>query len=103
MILSQSGQNVYPEEIEVILNELPYVAESIVLQRGNRIVALIVPDMNALDKSGMTSDTLDAVMRQNIVALNSQLPAYSAVNDFELHFEAFAKTPKGSIRRFLYK
>ena len=103
MILSQSGQNVYPEEIEVILNELPYVAESIVLQRGSRIVALIVPDMNALDKSGMTSETLDAVMRQNIVALNAQLPAYSAVNDFELHFEAFAKTPKGSIRRFLYK
>lgn len=103
MILSESGQNVYPEEIEVILNELPYVAESIVLQREHRIVALIVPNMDALDNAGLTSAAVDAIMRQNIQALNAKLPAYSAVNDFELRFEPFAKTPKGSIRRFLYK
>ena len=103
MILSESGQNVYPEEIEVILNELPYVAESIVLQRGHKIVALIVPNMDALDKAGIGADGLDAIMRQNIVALNNKLPGYSAVNDFELRFEPFSKTPKGSIRRFMYK
>jgi len=103
MILSESGQNVYPEEIEVILNELPYVAESIVLQREHRIVALIVPNMDALDKAGIGADGLDAIMRQNIVALNNKLPGYSAVNDFELRFEPFSKTPKGSIRRFMYK
>ncbi len=103
MILSASGQNVYPEEIEVILNELPYVAESVVLQRGKKIVALIVPNMDALDKAGLTADALEAVMRQNLVALNAKLPGYSAVNDSELRFEPFAKTPKGSIRRFLYK
>ena len=103
MILSESGQNVYPEEIEVILNELPYVAESIVLQRGHKIVALIVPNMDALDKAGIGADGLDAIMRQNIVALNNKLPGYSAVNDFELRFEPFSKTPKGSIRRFIYK
>ena len=103
MILSESGQNVYPEEIEVILNELPYVAESIVLQREHRIVALIVPNMDALDKAGLGADGLDAIMRQNIVALNNKLPGYSAVNDFELRFEPFSKTPKGSIRRFMYK
>ena len=103
MILSESGQNVYPEEIEVILNELPYVAESIVLQRSHKIVALIVPNMDALDKAGIGVDGLDAIMRQNIVALNNKLPGYSAVNDFELRFEPFSKTPKGSIRRFMYR
>ena len=103
MILSESGQNVYPEEIEVILNELPYVAESIVLQRSHKIVALIVPNMDALDKAGIGADGLDAIMRQNIVALDNKLPGYSAVNDFELRFEPFSKTPKGSIRRFMYK
>ena len=103
MILSESGQNVYPEEIEVILNELPYVAESIVLQREHKIVALIVPNMDALDKAGIGADGLEAIMRQNIVALNNKLPGYSAVNDFELRFEPFSKTPKGSIRRFMYK
>ena len=103
MILSESGQNVYPEEIEVILNELPYVAESIVLQRSHKIVALIVPNMDALDKAGIGADGLDAIMRQNIVALNNKLPGYSAVNDFELRFEPFSKTPKGSIRRFMYR
>ncbi|MCR4824884.1 MAG: AMP-binding protein [Bacteroidales bacterium] len=103
MILAENGQNVYPEEIEVILNELPYVAESIVLQRNHRIVALIVPNMDALDKAGIGADGLDAIMKQNITYLNSKLPAYSAVNDFELRFEPFSKTPKGSIRRFMYK
>ncbi|MBO6078769.1 MAG: AMP-binding protein [Bacteroidaceae bacterium] len=103
MILADNGQNVYPEEIEVILNELPYVAESIVLQRENRIIALIVPNMDALDKAGINADALDAIMKQNITLLNSKLPAYSTVNGFELRFEPFSKTPKGSIRRFMYK
>ena len=103
IILTDNGQNVYPEEIEVILNELPYVAESIVLQRGHRTVALIVPEMDALDRAGISAEGLDAVMRQNIAYLNSRLPAYSAVNDYELRFEPFSKTPKGSIRRFMYK
>ena len=103
MILTDNGQNVYPEEIEVILNELPYVAESIVLQRDSHIIALIVPDMDALDKGGLNADALEAIMKQNIALLNSKLPAYSTVNGFEIRFEPFAKTPKGSIRRFMYK
>ena len=103
MILAENGQNVYPEEIEVILNDLPYVAESIVLQREHRIAALIVPNLDALDKAGIGADGLDAIMKQNIVCLNGKLPGYSAVNDYELRFEPFAKTPKGSIRRFMYK
>ena len=104
MILTENGQNVYPEEIEVVLNELPYVSESIVLQReSHRIVALIVPNIDALDKAGIGADGLDAVMKQNMVYLNSKLPSYSAVNDFDIRFEPFSKTPKGSIRRFMYK
>lgn len=103
MILADNGQNVYPEEIEVILNELPYVAESIVLQRDSHIIALIVPNVDALDKAGIGADALDAIMKQNITFLNSKLPAYSTVNGYELRFEPFSKTPKGSIRRFMYK
>ena len=103
MILAENGQNVYPEEVEVILNELPYVAESIVLQREHKIVALVVPNMDALDRAGIGADGLDAIMRQNIVCLNGKLPGYSAVNNYELRFEPFSKTPKGSIRRFMYK
>lgn len=103
MILTGNGQNVYPEEIEVILNELPYVSESIVLQRDRLIVALIVPDMDALDRAGIGADTLDAIMKHHIQYVNTKLPAYSAINSFELRFEPFSKTPKGSIRRFMYK
>lgn len=103
MILTGNGQNVYPEEIEVILNELPYISESIVLQRDRLIIALIVPNMDALDKAGIGADTLDAIMKHNIQYVNSKLPAYSAINSFELRFEPFSKTPKGSIRRFMYK
>ena len=103
MILAGNGQNVYPEEIEVILNELPYVAESIVLQRDTKIIALIVPNMDALDKAGLNADALEAIMKQNITLLNSKLPAYSAINSFELRFEPCSKTPQGSIRRFMYK
>ena len=66
-------------------------------------MALIVPKMDELDKAGLGADGLDAIMRQNLVALNNKLPGYSAVNDFELRFEPFVKTPKGSIRRFMYK
>ena len=73
------------------------------MQRENRIIALIVPNMDALDKAGINADALDAIMKQNITLLNSKLPAYSIVNGFEIRFEPFAKTPKGSIRRFMYK
>ena len=103
VILTDNGQNVFPEEIEVLLNELPYVAECIVLQRDQRIVALIVPDTAALDRAGIGADAINAVMRQEISEVNRRLPGYSVINDFELCSEPFSKTPKGSIRRFLYR
>ncbi|MCQ2144384.1 MAG: AMP-binding protein [Bacteroidales bacterium] len=102
MILGTNGQNIFPEEIEVVLNSLPYVAESIVVMRNNTIHAIIVPNGNAVEEAGFDAQTVNAVMKENINYLNSQIPKYSAVNTFELRFEAFAKTPKGSIKRFMY-
>lgn len=102
MLLGTNGQNIYPEEIEVILNVLPYVAESIVISRGKKLVALIVPNANKVAEDGIDAETLSALMKKNIEKLNTMIPTYSAVSDFELMQEPFAKTPKGSIRRFMY-
>lgn len=102
MLLSSNGQNVYPEEIEVKLNALPYVSESIIVQRGERFVALVVPNADLLANDGISAKTLRVIMEKNIETLNSQIPSYSQISDFELADEPFAKTPKGSIKRFLY-
>ena len=103
MILSSSGQNVYPEEIEIKLNNLPLVAESVVVDRDGRIVALVHPDYDSGRKLGMTEETIEKRVKENLPELNRQLPAYSRVNSIEIQKEAFEKTPKQSIRRFLYK
>ena len=102
MILSSNGQNIFPEEIEVILNQLPYVAESIVVPGDNRLVAIIVPKSDAVANDNISAETLNNIMHKNIERLNSQIPAYCAVSSFRLHYEPFAKTPKGSIKRFMY-
>ena len=102
MLLSTNGQNVFPEEIEVVLNTLPYVAESLVVQRGNNIHAIVVPDSNKLAESGIDAGTLEMMMKENINYLNTIIPKYAAVNTFEVRFDPFAKTPKGSIKRFMY-
>lgn len=102
MLLSTNGQNIFPEEIEVVLNTLPLVAESLVVMRDGRLHAIIVPDAAEIDRMGYDAQTISAVMESNIARLNTRIPAYSAVNAFELRYEAFAKTPKGSIKRFMY-
>lgn len=101
MLLSPNGQNIYPEEIEVVLNTLNGVAESLVISRHDKLVALIVPDHNKL--GDIDAASLRRIMDANIVALNKKLPNYSQVSSYELKFENFAKTPKGSIRRFMYE
>lgn len=101
MLLSPNGQNIYPEEIEVVLNTLNGVAESLVISRHDKLVALIVPDHNKL--GDIDAASLRRIMDANIVALNKKLPNYSQVSSYELKFESFAKTPKGSIRRFMYE
>lgn len=102
MILGPSGQNIYPEEIEQILNNLPYVAESLIVSRDGKLVALIHPDFETAKTAGLDSDGLQKVMADNIKALNAQVPAYSQVSSFEIMDEEFEKTPKRSIKRFLY-
>lgn len=101
MILSTNGQNIFPEEIEVVLNALTYVGESLIVSRGGKLVALIVPDANLTGDLDATA--LKNVMDANLTALNKKIPAYSQVSSYELRFEPFSKTPKGSIRRFMYE
>ena len=102
MLLASNGQNVYPEEIEVKLNNLPYVAESIIVQRGEKFVALIVPNADLLANDGVSAETLTGIMNRNVETLNTQIPTYSQISDYELRNEPFAKTPKGSIKRYMY-
>ena len=103
MILSSNGQNIYPEEIEVILNNMPFVLESLIVSRKEKLVAIIVPDQNALADAGTDAESLVSIMDSNLESLNKIVPAYSLVSSYELHYEPFAKTPKGSIKRFLYQ
>lgn len=100
MLLSANGQNIYPEEIEDVLNSLPGVAESVVVSRDTKLVALVFPDAEYKPEDGKT---LDEVMADNRVALNRQMPNYSQVTAIELVAEEFEKTPKRSIKRFMYK
>ena len=102
MILSASGQNVYPEEIEDKFNSLPLVMESIVISRGNKIVALVVPDMDAFKRLEGNTKSINELMDEYLKQVNTELPAYSKVNLLELRDEPFEKTPKRSIKRFLY-
>ena len=103
MILSPSGQNVYPEEIEGKLNNIPYVLESIAVGRKNAIIGLIVPNWDAATADGLSEEALEKMMRDEIKKINEELPAYSRVNDIELRKDPFEKTPKQSIKRFMYQ
>jgi long-chain acyl-CoA synthetase len=103
MILSSNGQNIYPEEIEEILNNMPYVSESLIIYREGKIVALIHPDWKKLDAERVEPPEIEQLMQNNINQLNHALPFYSKVSEFEIHREAFEKTPKRSIKRYLYQ
>ena len=100
MLLGSNGQNIYPEEIEDKLNSMAMVAESIVVQRDEKLVALVHPDKD--DMMNFSTEELQGIMEQNRENLNKQLPAYSRITAIELHEEEFAKTPKKSIKRYLY-
>ena len=103
MILSASGQNIYPEEIEEKMNNLPYVVESLAVGRKNAIIGLIVPNWDAAKADGVSPEALEKMLREEIKNINVDLPAYSRVNDIELRDEPFEKTPKQSIKRFMYQ
>ena len=103
MILGPSGQNIYPEEIEAKLNILPYVNESLVIDEGGSLVALIHPDFEAANAQNLDTQAIEKVMDDNLVALNAMLPAYSKVKRYKIMDVEFEKTPKRSIKRFLYQ
>lgn len=103
MILGPSGQNIYPEEIEAKLNNLPYVAESLVIDEDGKLVALIYPDFENSRRQGIKDDQLSELMDQNLKALNAELPSYSQVSRHRIFHEEFEKTPKRSIKRYLYQ
>jgi long-chain acyl-CoA synthetase len=103
MLLGANGQNIYPEEIEDKLNSLPMVIESIVVQRENKMVALVHPDMDEVRNMNFSQKELEDVMEQNRNTLNQMLPAYEKISEIEIYEEEFSKTPKKSIKRYLYK
>jgi len=101
MLLGASGQNIYPEEIEDKLNSMPMVAESVVIQKGEKLVALVYPDQD--EQMNFTPEELEGIMEQNRKNLNELLPSYSRLSAIRLHEEEFQKTPKKSIKRYLYQ
>lgn len=104
LLLGPSGQNIYPEEIEDQLNNLPYVAESIVIQQeDHKLMALIYPDFEVAYAQGLKDEDIEKAMEDNRVALNQNLPAYSQITRVKIYPEEFEKTPKKSIKRFLYQ
>ena len=104
MLLGPSGQNIYPEEIEDQLNNLPLVCESIVIQqKDNRLAALVYPDFDDAYAHGLNDADIERIMEENRVNLNAALPAYSQIARIKIYPEEFEKTPKMSIKRFLYK
>ena len=102
MLLGSNGQNIYPEEIEDKLNSMSLVSESVVIQEGNTLVGLVYPDYDTAQAMGLNKDDLKDVMEQNRKELNTVLPAYSHLSEIRIHEEEFEKTPKRSIKRFLY-
>jgi len=103
MLLGSNGQNIYPEEIEDKLNSLPLVSESVVVQRGEKLVALVYPEQDDAKKLGLGKDDLEAVMKEDLAQLNAVMPSYCKVSSIEISDEEFEKTPKRSIKRFMYK
>ena len=103
MLLGPSGQNIYPEEIEDLLNSLPYVSESLIIHRDGKLVALIHPDYDTAFKEEKTVQDVATQMEENRKELNKNLPAYSQIASVQIHSEEFEKTPKKSIKRFLYQ
>ena len=103
MLLGSSGQNIYPEEIEDKLNSMDMVNESVVIQRGDKLIGLVYPDYDEAKELNLTNDGIENVMKQNLQQLNLVLPGYCRLSAIELRDEEFEKTPKKSIKRYLYQ
>jgi long-chain acyl-CoA synthetase len=102
MVLGPSGQNIYPEEIEARINNLDYVQESVVVEKDHKLYALVYPDYESVDKNGISEQGLKDIMENHRKHLNKELPAYMNLSGIRIYPEEFEKTPKKSIKRFLY-
>ena len=103
MLLGSNGQNVYPEEIEDKLNSMAYVNESLIVQKGDKLIGLVHPDYDEAKAMDFSEDDLVSIMEQNRLKLNEQLPPFCKISELRLHEDEFVKTPKKSIKRYLYK
>ena len=103
MILGPSGQNIYPEEIESVINNMPYVIESLVIDADGKLIALVYPDIELAEKDGLDRDAVLKKMEENIAAVNVDMPNYSKIAGVRLVPEEFEKTPKKSIKRYMYQ
>lgn len=103
MLLGSNGQNVYPEEIENKLNSMAMVNESLILQKGDKLVGLVHPDVDEAEQLGFTQEDLASIMEQNRKELNSKLPPFCRISEIRLYDKEFQKTPKKSIKRYLYQ
>lgn len=103
MLLGANGQNIYPEEIEDKLNSMAMVTESLVIQNGDKLIALVHPDYDEATNMGFSEEDLKHIMEQNLVELNQTMPAYCKISTIKLQEEEFEKTPKKSIKRYLYQ
>ena len=103
MLLTSSGQNIYPEEMESKLNNMPYVAESLIVLQHDKLVALIYPDFDDAFAHGLQQNDIQKAMEVNRIELNQQLPNYCQISKIKIHFEEFEKTAKKSIKRFMYQ
>jgi long-chain acyl-CoA synthetase len=102
MLLGPSGQNIYPEELEARLSNMPYVQECVIIQRNNKLIALVYPDKDAMKAEVIVDDALPALMEQNRKHFNQQVAGYEQLSKIEVVEEEFEKTPKKNIKRFLY-
>lgn len=102
MILGPSGQNIYPEEIEQVINNMPYVNESLVIEDNGKLIALIHPDLEAAEKDGINKEELEKVMDDNLKKVNGKLESYNRLSRYKIMEAEFEKTPKRSIKRYLY-
>ena len=103
MILSANGQNIYPEELEAVINNVSYVVDSLVVEDKKELVALIYPDYHQAELDGMSVEQLEERLRSNLPAINAELPQYAQIKKIEFMPEDFERTPKRSIKRYLYQ
>jgi long-chain acyl-CoA synthetase len=103
MILGPSGQNIYPEEIESALDNLPYVSESLVVKKDGKLVALVYPNFELAAEAQFSNQQLSEIMEENLRLLNEEQPNYAKVAKIQIFPEEFEKTPKKSIKRYLYQ